>query len=45
MRIYIFFVVKNSYLIHVLLKNSIFLRDIFTIFYVFQHNFIEKYKC
>jgi len=40
----IFYVVKNSYLIYVLLKNSIFFKDIFTIFYTFMHNFIEKYK-
>ena len=39
---FIFLTVKNSYLIYVLLKNSIFFKKIFTIFYTFMHNFIKK---
>jgi len=40
--IFIFLKVKNSYLIYVLFKNSIFLGNIFIIFYTFLHNFIKK---
>jgi len=37
--------VKNSYLIHILLKKIYFFFEvIFTIFYIFLHNFIKKYK-
>ena len=34
--------VKNSYSIYVLLKNSIFFGEIFTIFYTFLHSLIKK---
>jgi len=41
--IYIFFTVKNSYLIYALLKNSnFFFAMIFTILYTYMDNFIKK---
>jgi len=39
---FIFLTVKNPYLIYVLLKNSYFFLESFTIFYTLLQNFIKK---
>jgi len=42
MSFYIFFAVKNSYVIHILFKNCNFFWEIFTVFYIIS---LKKYKC